>query len=103
MLEPGAGAAVPFKTDEHEAVHKYFIKRVLEVCPSTPDLMTYGARLPLAFFRLQMIVKYWNRLCKRANERLLKKGFLGNVALALRQKVPVSANYASTFRICFTK
>jgi hypothetical protein len=28
-LEPGAGAAVPFKPDEHEAVHKYFIKASL--------------------------------------------------------------------------
>jgi hypothetical protein len=72
-LEPGAGAAVPFKLDEHEAVHKYFIKRVLEVCPSTPDLVIYGevARLPLAFCRLQIIVKYWNRLCGMGNDRLL--------------------------------
>jgi hypothetical protein len=87
-LEPGAGAAVPFKTDEHEAVQKYFIKRVLEVCPSTPDMVIYGevARLPLAFFRLHMIIKYWNRLCTTGNERLLKKSFLENVTLALRQK-----------------
>jgi hypothetical protein len=88
-LEPGAGAAVPFKADEHEAVHKYFIKRVLKVCPSTPDLMIYGevARLPLAFFRLQMVVKYWNRLCGMGNDRLLKRSFLENMGLALRQKL----------------
>jgi hypothetical protein len=36
-LEPGAGAAVPFKPEEHEAVQKYFIKRVLETCPSISD------------------------------------------------------------------
>jgi hypothetical protein len=41
-LEPGAGAAMPFKPDEHEEVHKYFIKRVLEVCPSIPELVIYG-------------------------------------------------------------
>jgi hypothetical protein len=80
-LEPGAGAAVPSKSDEHEAVHKYFIKRVLEVCPSTPDLVIYGevARLPLAFYRLQMNVKYWNILCGMTNDRLLKKSFLGKI------------------------
>jgi hypothetical protein len=87
-LEPGAGAAVPFKSDEHEAVHKFFIKRVLEVCPSTPDLVINGEvdRLPLAFFRLQMIVKYWNRLCGMGNDRLVEKSFLENIGLALRQK-----------------
>jgi hypothetical protein len=69
-------------------VHKYFIKRVLEVCPSTPNLVRYGegARLPLAFFRLQIIVKYWNRLCGMANDRLLTKSLLENIGLALRQK-----------------
>jgi hypothetical protein len=88
FLKPETGAAVPFKPDEHEAVHKYFIKRVLEVCPSTPDLVIYGevARLPLTFFRLQMIVKFWNRLCGMANDILLKKSFLENIDLALRQK-----------------
>jgi hypothetical protein len=76
-LEPGAGIAVPIKLDEHEALHKYYIKRVLAVCSSTPDLVIYGevARLPLAFFRLKLIVSYWNRLCAMSTDRLLKKGF----------------------------
>jgi hypothetical protein len=72
---PGLVLPCLSKPDKHEVVHTYFIKRVLEVCPSlsTPDLVIYGkvARLHLAFFRLQKIVKYWNRLCGMANDMLL--------------------------------
>jgi hypothetical protein len=116
-LEPraGAGAAVPFEPDEHEAVQKYLIKRVLEVCPSTPDLVIYlyrpslyreVARLPLAFFRLQIIVRYWSTLCGMAIDRLLSKRLLENVALALRQKPSWCLSLQSifgTFRVCCTK
>lgn len=87
--EPGAGtAAKPVKPDEHEALHKYFIKRVLGVCTSTPDLVIYGevARLPLAYFRLQLIVNYWNRLCKMPDDRLLKMSFLESWKLASHNK-----------------
>lgn len=85
-LDPGA--AVSAKSDEHEAVHKYFIKRVLGVSTSTPDLIIYGevARLPLAFFRLKMIVNYWNRLCEMPLDRILKKAFLESLQLAKHER-----------------
>jgi hypothetical protein len=86
---------MPFKPEEHEAVHKIFIKRVLEVCPSTPDLVMYRevARLPFASFRLQMNVKYWNRLCGMANNRLLQKSFLENFALGCGRSHPGARHY----------
>jgi hypothetical protein len=95
-LEPGAGTAVPIKPDEYEALHKYFIKRVLAVCPSTPDLVIYGevARLPLAFFRLKLIVNFWNRLCAMSTDRLLKKSFLESFELASHNK----ASWCTSFK-----
>jgi hypothetical protein len=110
-MEPRAGTAVPFKPDKHEALHKYFIKRLLGD-PSTPDLAIYGevARLPSAFFRLQMIVKYWNILCGMAIDRLLGNKPSGECTLALWENsgfeafpVPVTIIHLGTSRVCCTK
>jgi hypothetical protein len=38
-LEPGA--AVRKKSDEHEVVHNDFIRRALQVCPTTPGATLY--------------------------------------------------------------
>jgi hypothetical protein len=107
-LEPGAGAAVPFKSDEHEAVYKYFINRVLKVCPSTPDLVIYGevTRLSSAFFRQQMIINYWNRLCVLANDRLLEKKLSGKCCTGVATEamlVSVTTVCFDTFLVCYTK
>jgi hypothetical protein len=52
---------------------------VMEVSSSTPDAIFYGetGRLPLAFHRLKLKVKYWNRLCALPDRRLQKKSLFG--------------------------
>ena len=72
------------RPDSQELLHKKFIRRVLGVCESTPDVVVLGevGRLPLAFARLKHTIKYYNRLCKLPDHRLLKKAFLDNTRLA---------------------
>jgi hypothetical protein len=51
-----------------------------------------------------MIVKYWNRLCGMANDRLLKKAswrMLTGVATEIIL-VPITTNHFVTFRIYYT-
>jgi len=56
-LEP---LSTPRLADEHEALHKNFIKRVMEISPSTPDAIIYGetGRLPLESHRFKLMVKF---------------------------------------------
>ena len=91
-LEP---PSTPRPADRHEALHKNFIKRVMEVSPSTPDAIIYGetGRLPLAFHRLKLIVKYWNRLCTLPDQRLLKKAFLESISLASTNKLSWTTSF----------
>jgi len=72
-----APPSAPRPADRHEALHKNFIKRVMEVSPSTPDAIIYRetGRVPLPFHRFKLMVKYWNRLCILPDKRLLKKAF----------------------------
>jgi len=80
------------KPDGQELLHKKFIKRILGVCNSTPDMIALGevGRLPLAFFRLRLILKYWNRLCASPEHRLLKKAFIDSAHLAATSQTWVS-------------
>jgi hypothetical protein len=80
----GEGGAKRSKADGQELLHKKFIKRVLEISASTPDIIASGevGRYPLAFFRLKLILKYWNRLCALPEHRLLKKALVDSANLA---------------------
>ena len=91
-LRAGTETRRKVKPDGQELLHKKFVKRVLGVCDSTPDIIIMGevGRLPLAFFRLRQIVRYWNRLCALPDHRLLKKAFLDSATLAENSKSWVS-------------
>jgi hypothetical protein len=83
-LKTGTEARKKVKPDGQELLHKKFVKRVLGVCDSTPDIIVLGevGRLPLVFYRYKQIIRYWNRLCALPDHRLLKKAFVDSAILA---------------------
>ena len=71
------------KTDDQEKLHSMIIKRALGVKISTPNkiVLCEVGRLPLAFTKWKLIVKYWDRLLGMDENRLLYKAFQSSISL----------------------
>ena len=72
--------------EEAEAIHRAFLRRIIHVRKSVPNevLLAELGRLPLKFQWQNLIIRYFNRLVKMPEGRLLKSAFVANVILDSR-------------------
>ena len=66
---------------EINIIHKKFLKYLLGVCKSTPNLSVMGdtGEIPLLFKGFRLMMNYWHRIHKLPNETLAKKALTENV------------------------
>ncbi len=67
-----------------DLVHRTFLRGVLGVRVGTPSMavLAEAGRYPLRVFAAQMLLKYWNRLARMEDDRLVKRAFRVSAALA---------------------
>jgi hypothetical protein len=67
-----------------DLVHRTFLRSVLGVHTGTPNmaLLAEAGRYPQQVFAAQMLLKYWNRLIRMDDDRLVKRAFVVSAALA---------------------
>ena len=68
------------KTD---TLHRNFLKYILGVSKSCPNLAIYGetGELPLSLKAFRMLINFWYRIYNQSEETLAKKALLENIAL----------------------
>ena len=67
-----------------DLVQRTFLRGVLGVRTGTPSMAVLAetGRYPLRVFAAQMLLKYWNRLVRMEDDRLVKRAFRVSAALA---------------------
>ena len=67
-----------------DLVHRTFLRGVLGVRSGTPSMavLAEAGRYPLRVFAAQMLLRYWNRLVRMEDDRLVKRAFMVSAALA---------------------
>lgn len=67
-----------------DLVQRSFLRRVLGVRTGTPSMsvLAEAGRFPLRVFAAQMLLKFWNRLVRMEDDRLVKRAFVVSAALA---------------------
>ena len=67
-----------------DLVHRAFLRGVLGVRSGTPSMavLAEAGRYPLRVFAAEMLLKYWNRLVRMEDDRLVKRAFVVSAALA---------------------
>ena len=67
-----------------DLVHRTFLRGVLGVRTGTPSMavLAEAGRYPLQISAAQMLLKYWNRLVRMEDDRLVKRAFAVSAALA---------------------
>lgn len=67
-----------------DLVHRTFLRGVLGVRSGTPSMavLAEAGRYPLRVFAAEMLLKYWNRLVRMEDDRLVKRAFVVSAALA---------------------
>ena len=67
-----------------DLVHRAFLRGVLGVRTGTPNMavLAEAGRYPLQVFAAKMLLKYWNRLVRMEDDRLVKRAFVVSAALA---------------------
>ena len=66
-----------------DILHRKFLKYILGVSPSCPNLCMYGEtnKIPLSFKSLRLMLNFWQRVTKLSDTTLVKKALLENIAL----------------------
>ena len=78
-----------------EALHRGFLRRLLGVRASTPNLLLLAetGRFPLSVFWATLTARYWSRLVDMAPGRLVRQAFEASLGLA-QQPLPPSLGHA---------
>ena len=66
-----------------DILHRKFLKYILGVSPSCPNLCMYGEtnEIPLSSKGLRLMLNFWQRVSKLSDTTLVKKALLENIAL----------------------